>query len=212
MSYSEIGRAFKAMVNQYGIRGLFKGLLPTVMRDAPFSAIYWTCYESYKKQRGCTQPDLFDSFFGGALAGGIAAFITTPFDVIKTHQQIEFGEKFLYNTNGNKTNGKKKMTGTLQTMKNIMRSGGIPGFFSGLTPRLFKVVSACAVMISSYELGKKFFFSHNVTKYYKENPLEQTTNQEWRCHRLCHRLNLYKFRWSIKLMILTEKTCKSLRI
>lgn len=26
----------------------------------------------------------------------LAAFLTTPFDVIKTHKQIEFGERFLY--------------------------------------------------------------------------------------------------------------------
>lgn len=26
----------------------------------------------------------------------MAAFVTTPFDVVKTHKQIEFGEKFIY--------------------------------------------------------------------------------------------------------------------
>lgn len=168
MSYSEVGKAFKKMVNQYGVRGLFKGLFPTIMRDAPFSSIYWTSYETFKRVNGITQPGLLESFIGGGLSGGIAAFITTPFDVIKTHQQIEFGEKFLYSANGN--GQKKQMTTTLQTMRNIMRSGGISGFFAGLTPRLFKVVSACAVMISTYEVGKTFFHGYNVRKYYEEYP------------------------------------------
>jgi solute carrier family 25, member 39/40 len=166
MSYSEVGKAFKKMVNQYGVRGLFKGLFPTIMRDAPFSSIYWTSYEAFKRFNEITQPNLLEAFIGGGLSGAIAAFITTPFDVIKTHQQIEFGEKFLYSANGQK----KPMTTTLQTMRNILRTGGINGFFAGVTPRLFKVVSACAVMISTYEVGKTFFHGYNVQKYYEQHP------------------------------------------
>lgn len=166
MSYSEVGVAFRNMINQYGIRGLFKGLLPTIMRDAPFSSIYWTSYETFKRMNGITQPEILESFVGGAISGCIAAFVTCPFDVIKTHQQIEFGEKFLYSANGNGNGNRKKMTGTFQTMRNILRTGGIAGFYAGLTPRLFKVVMACAVMISTYEFGKRFFYEHNVKKYY----------------------------------------------
>lgn len=62
------------------------------------------------------------------------------------------------------------MTGTLQTMRNILRSSGVSGFYAGLTPRLLKVVTACAVMISTYEFGKKFFYQLNVKKYYDDNP------------------------------------------
>lgn len=167
MSYSEVGSAVKRLVKQYGIPGLFKGLFPTILREAPFSSIYWSCYETFKRLNGITQPDVAHAFIGGAISGGIAAFITCPFDVVKTHQQIEFGEKFIYSANGN---GKKKqMTGTYQTMRNIWRTGGVSGFYSGLTPRLFKVVCACAVMISTYEFGKKFFYDHNVQKYYEKD-------------------------------------------
>lgn len=176
MSYPEVGSAFKKMINQYGVRGLFKGLLPTIMRDAPFSSIYWTVYESYKRFNGITQPEFLQAFIGGGISGCIAAFITCPFDVIKTHQQIEFGEKFIYSVNGN-TNGKKnQLTGTIQIMKNIMRTAGISGFYAGLTPRLLKVVTACAVMISTYEFGKKFFYTHNVNRYYAEHAKVQSKN------------------------------------
>lgn len=173
MSYLEVGQAFRQMIRQNGMRGLFKGLAPTIMRDAPFSSIYWTSYETYKKFIGITQPKLMDSFVGGAISGCMAAFITCPFDVIKTHQQIEFGEKFLYSVNGNGNGKNKQMTGTLQTLRNILRSSGIKGFYAGLTPRLFKVAPACAIMISSFEYGKQFFHMHNVTKYYEHHPTER---------------------------------------
>lgn len=172
MSYKEVGSAFSKMLKQHGVKGLFKGLTPTIMRDTPFSAIYWTCYESYKKYYNITHPDLLESFIGGALAGITAAIITCPFDVIKTHQQIEFGEKFLYYSNGNNelTKRKKPMSTTHQTVRNILNTSGFRGFFAGLTPRLAKVAPACAIMISTYEYGKKFFHAHNVQMYYKNHP------------------------------------------
>jgi solute carrier family 25, member 39/40 len=165
LSYSEVGRAFKDMVGNHGLRGLFKGLLPTVLRDAPFSSIYWTSYETFKRLLNIAQPSLPEAFIGGGLSGMIAAFITTPFDVIKTHQQIEFGEKFIYSKNG-----KKQMTSTYETIRNIMRTTGVGGFYAGLIPRLFKVVMACAVMISSYEVGKTFFHGYNVQKFREKHP------------------------------------------
>jgi solute carrier family 25, member 39/40 len=170
MSYREVGKAFSRMIQQYGTSGLFKGLLPTIMRDTPFSSIYWTSYETFKKLKNLTQPDLLQSFIGGAMSGCIAAAITCPFDVIKTHQQIEFGEKFMY-PNGNGGGGvKKKQTSMSQTIRNIMKSSGIRGFYAGLAPRLFKVAPACAIMISSYEYGKQFFHDYNVQRFYEQNP------------------------------------------
>lgn len=90
------------------------GLPPTLLRDVPFSGIYWTCYESIKGYFDVTTPSFQFSFLAGAASGmvksffdtilivneiicpQISALITTPFDVIKTHRQIEFGEKVIY--------------------------------------------------------------------------------------------------------------------
>lgn len=170
MSYREVGKAFSKMIGQYGVRGLFKGLPPTIMRDTPFSSIYWTSYETFKKYKKLQQPDFYQSFVGGALSGSIAAAITCPFDVIKTHQQIEFGEKFMDPNGDTGLRKRQKQTSMSQTMRNIIKASGVRGFFAGLTPRLFKVTPACAIMISSYEYGRQFFHGHNVQKYYEQNP------------------------------------------
>ncbi|KAL5278140.1 SLC25A40 family protein [Megaselia abdita] len=96
LSYSDLSKAIKELVRNEGVIALWKGLPPTVLRDVPFSGIYWTCYESIKGYFNVTTPTFQFSFLAGAAAGMISAFVTTPFDVIKTHRQIEFGEKVIY--------------------------------------------------------------------------------------------------------------------
>jgi solute carrier family 25 protein 39/40 len=163
MSYYEVGQGFRAMVKSEGVRGLWKGYFPTILRDVPFSAIYWATYETIKKQFNEKNPPIWFTFCAGAAAGTTAAFCTIPFDVVKTHQQIEFGEKLMAHTNNIKTSG------TFQTLAKIFHDNGIKGLFAGLAPRLIKVAPACAIMIATFEYGKKFFFSYNMTHYAAKN-------------------------------------------
>lgn len=92
----------------------------------------------------------------------IAAFITAPFDVVKTHKQIEFGDKILYAKEPIKA---LPTVGTLSILQKIYYQNGLKGIFAGLTPRVFKVAPACAIMITSFEYGKAFFFRQNIKHY-----------------------------------------------
>lgn len=160
LNYSEVGTAFKVMLRDQGVLGMWKGLFPTILRDVPFSTIYWTSYETCKKAFGVTEPTFGISFVSGAISGSLAALVTVPFDVVKTHQQIEFGEKVLYTDKP-----QLKPPGTFQTLAKIFHSHGIKGLFAGVVPRLIKVTPACAIMISSFEFGKSFFYQYNVQNY-----------------------------------------------
>lgn len=173
LSYTEVGRGFKSMLKMQGVLGLWNGFFPTILRDVPFSAIYWTTYETIKKRSNVTQPTFGFSFMGGAISGGVAAFVTVPFDVVKTHQQIEFGEKFMYVDNGDRKKASPKSAGTFETMRNIYVRSGVKGLFAGLTPRLVKVAPACAIMIASFEYGKNFFYNYNVNHYLAKRDKEQ---------------------------------------
>ncbi|KAJ8607240.1 hypothetical protein MRB53_040426 [Persea americana] len=117
----------------------------TLWRDVPFSAVYWLGYERTKRTMidvGVASPFL-QSFLAGGISGTFAAFITTPFDVAKTKKQIV--ERAGANEN------------MWNLMKTIRAEEGVRGLWRGLVPRCLKVSPACAIMISSYELGKKFF-------------------------------------------------------
>ncbi|KAJ3257988.1 hypothetical protein HK103_004122 [Boothiomyces macroporosus] len=127
-----------------GSRVFFRGLGPTLLRDAPFSGIYWMSLETIKDNIGDRYPnktylqELSFSFINGSISGIIAAFFTHPFDVVKTYQQVSAGSS--------------RMTGILQ---NVYATNGLGGFFTGLTPRLARVSPACGIMISAYEIGKR---------------------------------------------------------
>ncbi|XP_055303777.1 probable mitochondrial glutathione transporter SLC25A40 [Sitodiplosis mosellana] len=166
LSYYEVGKALKATIQTEGIFGLWRGLGPTVFRDVPFSGVYWAIYESLKVHHDVTVPTFGFSFFGGAISGSIAAFLTAPFDVVKTHKQIEFGEKVLYAEHPVKSLPK---VGTIAILRRIFEQHGVKGIFAGVIPRVVKVAPACAIMITSFEYGKAFFFRHNVDIYIEKN-------------------------------------------
>lgn len=87
--------------------------------------------------------------------------MTAPFDVVKTHRQIEFGEKVLY---ADKPQSIPKV-GTLTTLQKIFQQNGLKGVFAGVIPRVVKVAPACAIMITSFEYGKAFFFLQNIDEF-----------------------------------------------
>ncbi|CAG8457636.1 10976_t:CDS:2 [Ambispora gerdemannii] len=137
----------KSMVRSYGIKSLWRGLGPTLWRDVPFSAIYWTGYESIKRNIsdssymvGDGRGELHEfkvAFISGALSGMIAATLTTPFDVAKTRRQV-----------ASHTNAKNNSM--LRIMQNVVKEEGFSGLMRGAVPRIGKVAPACAIMISSY--------------------------------------------------------------
>ena len=103
--YNKRLSVFEALRIAHKSGGLWKGVVPCIMRDAPFSAIY---FPTYAKVLEITD----NSFLSGGVAGGIAAFTVTPADVIKTRMQT---------TNHS----------TLISAFNSVRAQGISTFFTG---------------------------------------------------------------------------------
>jgi len=94
--YSALVPMLRDMVRQRGWLGLWRGLGPTLVRDAPFSVIYWTGFEGIREyivRKRKWKEGFFVNFLAGLSAGLVAAATTTPIDVIKTRQQMHhFGE------------------------------------------------------------------------------------------------------------------------
>ena len=152
-SSSSIGmlKTMSLTISQSGYVGLYRGVLATLARDVPFSAIYWTCFEMAKetsmKWNEHEKPFLIDTFTSGAFAGAIAATITTPVDVLKTLRQMERTET---------SSVSSRPLSAISLWKNLYISHGIKGCFTGLEARLLRIPPACAIMISTYESCKQW--------------------------------------------------------
>ncbi|KYN32286.1 Solute carrier family 25 member 40 [Trachymyrmex septentrionalis] len=157
LSYAEITQTLKIVVRYSGISGLWMGLGSTLLRDVPFSAIYWLNYETIKRLYSSQQTFTFN-LVAGAVAGSVSALFTIPFDVVKTHRQIEMGEKEIY------SDKPIRSSTTWTIIQRIYYQNGLKGLFTGLIPRLVKVAPACAIMIATFEHGKRFFQSYNAKK------------------------------------------------
>lgn len=158
LSYLEVTTAIKQLVKIEGWPSLWRGLGPTLLRDVPFSSIYWASYEFLKQSFDQRTPTLHFSLPAGALAGTIAAVTTLPFDVVKTHRQIELGERDLLEPEKRASDVSR---GTKDILRKIYRQSGYSGLFSGIVPRVIKVAPSCAIMIACYEHGKQFFVNYN---------------------------------------------------
>lgn len=136
----------KDVIQQKGIKTLWTGILPTLLRDVPFSAIYWGTYENTKK-RFVYKREFVRNFVCGYISGCLAAIITNPIDVVKTRMQASFRDPSNhYHT-------------TLNSIKTIIQEDGYKGFLRGMGPRLLRIGPSSAIMISTYELSKKVLFS-----------------------------------------------------
>ncbi|CAF0852688.1 unnamed protein product [Adineta steineri] len=167
--YRKLFQIVRTSLSEEGPRVLWRGLLPTLWRDIPFSMVYWFNYESLRAYlvRSNIPVDSYATFACGALAGGIAATLTTPADVAKTYRQIDLGRSKYSANNGcincSSTNQPIQSTRTLTILLHILRVEGPKGLFAGLVPRLLKVAPACAIMITSFESLKTFFQRMNTS-------------------------------------------------
>lgn len=182
------------MTQSQGYTSLWRGLTLTMWRDVPFSALYWWGYEDLRNRLRNARHDgiitavslapgkqqekeeshlqtFTDSFLAGSLSGAAAAFVTTPFDVGKTRQQVyrHAGDDAPSAVQAAKEAAKagKLVPEELSMPRflyHIAKEEGPSGLFKGWIPRCLKVAPACAIMISSYEMGKRWARSVNSRK------------------------------------------------
>ncbi|RQM07614.1 hypothetical protein DH86_00002064 [Scytalidium sp. 3C] len=78
----------------------------------------------------------------GAIAGGFAAALTTPMDVVKTMLQ----------TRGTASDMElRNVNGFMQGCKVLYRREGFSGFFKGVRPRVVTTMPSTAICWSAYE-------------------------------------------------------------
>lgn len=139
-SWSNFIHIIKNNLNEGIIRGLYRGWNTTIMREIPFTIIQFPLYEWLKVQwqqnKGLNFiPDGFKGASCGMIAGGVAAAMTTPLDVIKTRIMLH-----------------KDRISVAKLVKHMIHEEGAKVLFNGIVPRTCWISCGGAIFLGCYEL------------------------------------------------------------
>ncbi|XP_020093835.1 mitochondrial carnitine/acylcarnitine carrier-like protein [Ananas comosus] len=128
-----------------GLRGLFKGLGPTLAREVPGNAAMFGVYEALK-QYFAGGPDTSKLGRGslivaGGLAGASFWFSVYPTDVVKSVIQVDDYKN-------------PKFSGSINAFRKILTSEGVKGLYRGFGPAMARSVPANAACFLAYEVTR----------------------------------------------------------
>ncbi|KAG6503711.1 mitochondrial carnitine/acylcarnitine carrier-like protein [Zingiber officinale] len=135
----------KHVVREAGVRGLFKGLVPTMAREVPGNAAMFGVYEALKQYFAGSQDTSGlgrgSLIVAGGLAGASFWLSVYPTDVIKSVIQVDDYKK-------------PKYTGSIDAFRKILASEGVKGLYKGFGPAMARSVPANAACFLAYELTR----------------------------------------------------------
>ncbi|XP_075971324.1 calcium-binding mitochondrial carrier protein aralar1 isoform X6 [Anticarsia gemmatalis] len=137
-----------SVVKDLGLFGLYKGAKACLLRDVPFSAIYFPAYAHVKAkfadENGYNHP--LTLLAAGAIAGIPAASLVTPADVIKTRLQVVA------------RSGQTTYNGVIDATRKIYAEEGARAFWKGALARVFRSSPQFGVTLVTYEILQRLFY------------------------------------------------------
>ncbi|KAI4357773.1 hypothetical protein L6164_001700 [Bauhinia variegata] len=159
---SVIITSLQHIIRTEGIRGMYRGLTPTIIALLPNWAVYFTVYEQIKgllrSHDGCDQLTTGRNMIAAASAGAATAMSTNPLWVVKTRLQ----------TQGMRINVVPYKS-ILSALTRITREEGLRGLYSGILPSLAGV-SHVAIQFPAYEKIKSYMAKKENTTVDKLSP------------------------------------------
>lgn len=136
------------IIKDIGFVGMYKGVRACLLRDIPFSMIYFPAYSHMKTvfqdDQGHNSP--LSLFYAGFLAGVPAAGLVTPADVIKTRIQVK------------ERAGAQTYKGIIDAFRKINIEEGPTAFWKGTGARIFRSSPQFGVTLVSYELLQRYCY------------------------------------------------------
>jgi len=167
-SYRNGFDAFRKILCADGARGFYRGFGISILTYAPSNAVWWTSYSmvhrliwgafgSYMSKGKTESSDNLSGFrpnsktvvavqgLSAVMASGVSAIVTMPLDTIKTRLQVLDSEE----------HGRRRPLTFVQTVRNLVKEGGLPACYRGLGPRWASMSLSATTMITTYEFLKR---------------------------------------------------------
>ncbi|XP_030052747.1 calcium-binding mitochondrial carrier protein SCaMC-3 [Microcaecilia unicolor] len=131
----------RGMIQEGGIRSLWRGNGINVLKIAPESAIKFMAYEQIKRLIRGQQETLRvqERFIAGSLAGATAQTIIYPMEVLKTRLALRRTGQYL---------------GMADCARQILKKEGVRAFSKGYLPNLLGIVPYAGIDLAVYETLK----------------------------------------------------------
>ncbi|KAI9513266.1 S-adenosylmethionine transporter [Russula earlei] len=149
-SYGALAKSSFATATQVwkidGLKGFYRGFGTTVMREIPFASLQFPMYEffkhhlSYRLYHKPASLRPYEASLCGSAAGGIAAALTTPLDVLKTRIMLDLRDP-----------SHPAYLPPLRRLRQIYQLEGTLALFAGAIPRTMWISAGGAVFLGMYE-------------------------------------------------------------
>lgn len=153
LKYKGFVRGIATIAMEEGPRGLWKGLVPSLLREGSYSTIRMGAYDPIKDMlagsgsgTGLDFP-LWKKICAGALSGSIGAAIANPTDLVKVRMQA-------VSLTADGKIAPPRYSSTANAFATIWRAEGLPGLYRGVVPTTQRAMILTASQLPSYDHGK----------------------------------------------------------
>ncbi|XP_019179823.1 PREDICTED: mitochondrial thiamine pyrophosphate carrier-like isoform X2 [Ipomoea nil] len=147
-------QAAKDIFREEGLPGFWRGNVPALLMVMPYTAIQFTVLHKFKTfASGSSKSDdhinlsPYLSYISGALAGCAATVGSYPFDLLRTILASQ-GEPKIY-------------PNMRAAFVDILKTRGIRGLYSGLSPTLVEIVPYAGLQFGTYDTFKRWAMAWN---------------------------------------------------
>jgi solute carrier family 25 citrate transporter 1 len=143
--YRNVFQTAYTIIREEGVGALYKGVVPTMLRQGCNQAVNFTAYNLIKNEvmerQHTTELASYQSLMIGGFSGGMGPLVNNPLDVVKTRLQKQVVHE-----------GKQpKYTGLVQACVVIAKEEGGLALWKGITPRLLRIMPGQAITFMTYE-------------------------------------------------------------
>jgi len=157
LQYRGVTRTIIGITKEEGMRSLFKGLPPAILRQCVKGGTQMSIYKIVRKVLNDMNPDVqFTSLpqkvLAAAAAGAIGQFLGNPFDVVKVRLQMD-GKRVLV--------GKQpRYAGTFDAFRVIFTKNGLFSFWNGVLPAMGRSAVSSGSGLATYDHIKEMLVSN----------------------------------------------------